>query len=190
MGGARLPLDRNTPVEILRQPSTSKFFFPKLIEEIKEEAQKRDLPLRVMFQDEARFGRITDPKKCWAPKGTRPHVPSQIIREYTYLYGAVSPQDGKADFLILPSMNLINMEIFLQEVRQRYPDDYICMFVDGAPGHSLKGLKVPDNMTIESIPAYSPDTNPTENIWDDIREKFFGNVVFNSTGIPADGLTY
>jgi hypothetical protein len=180
MGGARLPLDRNIPVETLRRPSISKFFFPKLIEEIKEEARERGLPLRVMFQDEARFGRITDPKRCWAPKGTRPHVPSQIIREYTHLYGAVSPQDGKADFLILPSMNLINMEIFLQEVRQRYPDDYICMFVDGAPGHSLKGLKVPDNMTIESIPAYSPDTNPTENIWDDIREKFFGNVVFNS----------
>ncbi len=133
-----------------------------------------------MFQDEARFGRITDPKRCWAPKGVRPHVPSQIIREYTYLYGAVSPQDGKADFLVLPSMNLLNMEIFLQEVRQRYPDDYICMFVDGAPGHSLKGLKVPDNMTIEKIPAYSPDTNPTENIWDDMREKFFGNVVFDS----------
>lgn len=133
-----------------------------------------------MFQDEARFGRITDPKRCWAPKGVRPHVPSQIIREYTYLYGAVSPQDGKADFLVLPSMNLLNMEIFLQEVRQRYPDDYICMFVDGAPGHSLKGLKVPDNMTIEKIPPYSPDTNPTENIWDDMREKFFGNVVFDS----------
>ena len=41
-----------------------------------------------MFQDEARFGRINDPKRCWSPKRTRPTVGKQIIREYTYAYGA------------------------------------------------------------------------------------------------------
>lgn len=133
-----------------------------------------------MFQDEARFGRITDPKRCWAPKGVRPIVSSQIVREYTYLYGAVSPQDGRSDFLILPAMNLEAMEIFLREIRQRYPGEYICLFFDGAPGHSLKGLKVPENMVIEKIPPYSPETNPTENIWDDMKEKSFGNILFDS----------
>ena len=54
-----------------------------------------------MFQDEARFGRINDPKRCWSPKRTRPTVGKQIIREYTYAYGAVSPRDGAADFLIV-----------------------------------------------------------------------------------------
>ena len=133
-----------------------------------------------MFQDEARFGRITDPRRCWAPKGVRPIVSSQLVREYTYLYGAVSPQDGRSDFLILPSMNLANMELFLEELRQRYPNEYICIFFDGAPGHSLQGLKVPENMIVEKLPAYSPETNPTENIWDDMREKFFGNLLFHS----------
>ena len=37
-----------------------------------------------MFQDEARFGRINDPKRCWSPKRTRPTVGKQIIREYTF----------------------------------------------------------------------------------------------------------
>ena len=32
---------------------------------------------------EARFGRISDPRCCWAPKGTRPAVPLQLVREYT-----------------------------------------------------------------------------------------------------------
>lgn len=102
------------------------------MEEVKKEADKLELPLRVMFQDEARFGIITDPRRCWAPQGIRPIVSSQIVREYTYLYGAVSPQDGKSDFLILPSMNLANMEIFLNEIRQRYPGEYICLFFDEA----------------------------------------------------------
>lgn len=115
-------------------------------------------------------------------------MPSQMVREYTYLFGAVSPKDGKSDFLILPGLNQANMSIFLEEVSKRYPNEYICMFMDGASAHSLKGLKVPDNMTIEKIPPYSPDVNPSENIWDEIREKFFGNIVFDSMGAVEDRL--
>ena len=44
-----------------------------------------------MFQDEAGFGRINKPKRCWCAKGHRPTVPCHHIREYRYLYGAVSP---------------------------------------------------------------------------------------------------
>ena len=64
------------------------------------EANRLNLTLRVMFQDEARFGRINDPKRCWCRKGFRPTVGKQIVREYTYAYGAFSPKDGIADFLI------------------------------------------------------------------------------------------
>ena len=69
-----------------------------------------------MFQDEARFGRINDPKRCWSPKRTRPTVGKQIIREYTYAYGAVSPRDGAADFLILPVMTAVAMKGRVQSV--------------------------------------------------------------------------
>src|SRR5204862_1432409 len=48
--------------------------------------------LRIMFADEVRFGRINRPRPCWAPIGIRPKVASQLIREYIYLYGAVSPK--------------------------------------------------------------------------------------------------
>jgi hypothetical protein len=47
-----------------------------------------------MFVDEARFGRMNRIRPCWAPIGTRPEVAAQLIREYIYLYGAVSPEDG------------------------------------------------------------------------------------------------
>ena len=57
-----------------------------------------------MFQDEARFGRINDPKRCWSQAKTRPTVGRPIIRDYTDAYGAASPRDGAADFLILPVM--------------------------------------------------------------------------------------
>ena len=61
-----------------------------------------DKPLRVMFQDEARLGRISDPRACWAPSGIRPEVGTQIVREYVYIFAAVSPKDGIHDSLVLP----------------------------------------------------------------------------------------
>ena len=63
-------------------------------------AARRGRRLQIMFADEARFGRINRP--CWAPTGTRPAVASQLIREYIYLYGAVSPRDGTCVYLIMP----------------------------------------------------------------------------------------
>ena len=96
-----------------------------------------------MFQDEARFGRINDPKRCWSPKRTRPTVGKQIIREYTYAYGAVSPRDGAADFLILPVMTAVAMKVFLDELARRHDGQYILMIYDGAPCHSPGALNIP-----------------------------------------------
>lgn len=143
-------------------------------------AKSKGLPLRVMFQDEARFGRINDPKRCWAPKGTRPEVPSQMVREYTYLYGAFSPQDGISDFLILPSMDAACMNVFLKEVSRQHNDEFVLMIWDGAPCHSDGVLEMPENIMTETLPPYCPQINPSENMWDEIREKFFPNLVFDS----------
>ena len=66
-------------------------------------AARRGCSLRIMFADEARFGRMNRPRPCWAPIGTRPQVASQLVREYVYLYGAVSPKDGTCVYLIMPA---------------------------------------------------------------------------------------
>lgn len=133
-----------------------------------------------MFEDEARFGRITELKRCWAAPGVRPRVGRQRVREYTYAYAAVSPVDGAADFLILPIMTGEAMNVFLSEVAQRHRREYIFMLYDGAGSHSQQSLTIPNNMMIETLPPYCPELNPTEHIWDEMREKFFPNLVFDS----------
>jgi hypothetical protein len=40
--------------------------------------------LRLMFEDEARFGRISAPRRAGAPPGVRPRVAARIVREYGY----------------------------------------------------------------------------------------------------------
>lgn len=163
-----------------------KIEFPLIINRAKEEAKREQMPLRIMFQDEARFGRINEIRKCWSPKGVRPEVIKQIVREYTYAYAAVSPLDGISDFLILPYMRGVEMEMFLREVSERHSEELILMFMDGASSH--KGLEIPENIIVEHIPAYCPQLNPVENMWDEMREKYFGNLAFDSMEAVEDRL--
>jgi putative transposase len=58
---------------------------------------KPGLELLLMFEDEARFGRMSRPITCWAPLGTRPEVKTQRVREYDYAFGAVAPLTGQMD---------------------------------------------------------------------------------------------
>ena len=69
------------------------------LEEIK--LVKANKPVRIMFQDEAGFGRINTPKYCWTD-GNRPSVPCHHIREYRYVFGAVDPCTGDDYFLVTP----------------------------------------------------------------------------------------
>ena len=78
-----------------------------------------------MFQDEARFGRISDCCYCWCKKPLRPVVKAMLSHQYIYAYAAVSPQDGKLDCLVLPEVNGQWMQAFLTEVASRYPQDNI-----------------------------------------------------------------
>lgn len=130
-------------------------------------------PLRVMFADEARFGRMNRPQACWAPAGVRPEVASQLIREYIYLYGAVCPTDGTCAFLILPASDTECFQIFLNVLAKKFSRCHILLVVDGAGNHGSGDLVIPGNVTLASLPAYSPELNPQEHIWDEIREKIF-----------------
>jgi len=141
-----------------------------------------------MFMDEARFGRISDTRYCWCPKPFRPVCYSMVSHEYTYAYATVSVMDGKVDSLILPHVNGDCMQIFLDEISVRYPDNRMIMVLDGAGWHRNESLIIPDNIQLLKLPPYSPELNPVEHLWDDLREKSFHNVVFNSIDALEDHL--
>jgi transposase len=124
-----------------------------------------------MFADEARFGRMNRIRPCWAPLGTRPAVAAQLIREYIYLYGAVSPKDGTYVYLIMPTSNTASFQAFLHVLARRFSRQDILLVVDGAPNHRCGALVVPRNIRLLYLPPYSPELNPKENLWDEIREK-------------------
>ena len=134
-------------------------------------------PLRLLFQDEGRFGRISDGRSCWAPLPLRPSVGSQVVREYVYAYVAVCPQDGQMTSMILPWVDAKLMSIFLAHSSAQFPDEHCVMLLDGAGWHKANDLVVPANMTLVSLPPYSPELNPAEHVWEYIRENDIRNQV-------------
>jgi transposase len=109
-----------------------------------------------------------------------------VTQEYTYAYAAVDVLTGQMDSLILPYVNGDCMQLFIDEVASRNPDDHIVMVLDGAGWH--KGIKQPPNMRLVKLPPYSPELNPVEHVWDEVREKYFANRVFESLQALEDHL--
>ena len=90
--------------------------------------------------------------------------------------------------LVLPQTNALCMGIFLAEVSKRFPDEQILMILDKAAWHTAKTLEIPDNMELFPLLPHSPELNPVENIWDEVREKGFKNEVFSSLKLVEDRL--
>lgn len=141
-----------------------------------------------MFQDEAGFGRINKPKYCWCGDGIRPEVPCHHIREYRYAYGAVEPLTGDSFFLVMPYCNTACMNVFLGELSKQYADDDIVLVCDGAPWHKSSAMVTPENITIVNIPPYTPEMNPIEQIWRELRTQGFKNEVFQTLEKVVDRL--
>jgi transposase len=137
-------------------------------------------PVLILAQDEGCFGRISEVKRAWAPPGMRPSVPVQVVREYVYVYAAVAPAQGQMISLILPETSTAMMNLFLEQVSQTFPRHFIIMQVDQAGWHRSQELVVPANIRLISQPAYSPEVNPVEHVWDELREKYFHNRIFPS----------
>jgi len=138
--------------------------------------------------DEARFGRMNRPVRCWAPPGVRPVVDCQTVREYTYAYGALCPRDGTLDSLIMPTMHSECFELFAAEVSKRHPEELVVMVCDGAGSHTATELALPGNVRILTLPPYSPELNPTEQLWDLIRERRFSNKAYDTLEEVEDDL--
>ena len=74
------------------------------------------------------------------------------------------------------------MNLHLAEIsRIVAPDSHAVVLLDGAGWHQTGGkLQVPNNISLLKLPAYSPELNPAENIWQFLRQNHLSNRVFDS----------
>ncbi len=87
---------------------------------------------------------------------------------------------GKITSLILPYANTEMMNLFLQEVAQDFKDFFVIMLVDQAGWHKSKKLIIPANVRLIPQPPHSPELNPVEHLWEDLRENAMPNAAYKS----------
>src|SRR5262249_28722795 len=102
-------------------------------------------PLLPRAQDEGRFGRIREPRRAGGPPGGRPRTPRKIVREYSAVYAAVAPAQGKLTALQLPYANTAMMQLFLNHVGQECAEYFSVRQVDRAGWHVSHQVRVPEN---------------------------------------------
>lgn len=80
------------------------------------------------------------------------------------------------------------MNLFLLQLSEAYPHDSILLVADGVAWHKSKGLKIPNNIEIFPLPPYTPEMNPIEQIWKEIRKCGFKNEIFKTLDKVVDML--
>lgn len=138
-----------------------------------------DRRLRIFFEDECRFGQQGTTTNVWARRGSRPTVVRQTEYEYLWVLGAVCPETGKAEGLLSPRLNTEVINVFLEQFSATLAsDEQAVMIWDGAGFHTSKSLRIPQNVTLLQLPAYSPELNPIENLWHYLKSHFWSNRAY------------
>ncbi len=100
----------------------------------------------------------------------------------TYIFGAICPERGVGAAMIMPYANAEAMNAHLKEISAEVaPGARAVLVCDGAGWHQRgEKLIVPRNITLLSLPAYSPELNPMEKVWDYLRQNKLCALVWNT----------
>lgn len=132
---------------------------------------------------------MDNPAYCWAPRKLRPGVMSQRVRQSTYVYGCVSPQDGDLFSMILPYADTERMEYFMEEFSKHLQGQPTLLIMDGAAWHKADCITQKyKNIIVVHQPPYSPELNPVENFWKHLRQNYLKNHYWQSMDELEDAL--
>ena len=122
-------------------------------------------------QDESRFGLFTRNGKSLTAKGVKPICNYQNIFKSTYIFGAFSPYNGDNLMMELPNCNGDNFQIFLNELSNKKPEVFKVVILDNGAFYKGKALIIPENIALLFLPPYSPELNPAELVWLNMKRK-------------------
>jgi hypothetical protein len=108
-------------------------------------------------------------------------VPQDLRTESAYLFGAICPERGTGAAVVMPRADTEVMQVHLGEIaRAIAPGAHAVVLLDQAGWHTTANLRLPENITLLSLPPRSPELNPTENLWQFLRQTFLSNRVFET----------
>ena len=79
-----------------------------------------------------------------------------------------------------PNVDTATFNAFLKILREELkPEEHAVLIMDQAGWHKSKTLELPENITILLLPSYSPELNPTENLWHYLRSHYLSNRAYD-----------
>jgi len=129
----------------------------------------------ILFGDEASFPQWGTLTYTWAKRGQQPTIKTSGIRKGYKVFGLIDYFTGR--FFYSAQEERLTSETyaaFLQSVLDR-TDQHLIIVQDGARYHTSKAMqaffeKNNQHLTVFSLPSYSPDYNPIEKLWKEIKK--------------------
>jgi len=128
-------------------------------------------PIKVFAQDETRLGLLPVVRRRITACGVQPVATVTHQFDNFYLYGAVAPTSGASFFLELPYLNSRAFQVWLDGFAATFPESLNLLVLDNGAGHKAKALRWPSNVVAVFLPPYSPELNPMERLWRDLKDK-------------------
>jgi transposase len=127
--------------------------------------------VKVFAQDETRLGLLPVVRRRITARGVQPVATVTYQFDNFYLYGAVEPTTGASFFLELPYLNSRAFQRWLDDFAATFPDSLNMLVLDNGAGHKAKAIRWPANVVPVFLPPYSPELNPIERLWRDLKDK-------------------
>jgi len=163
---------------------------PDLQKKFREELRNRmdnEPQTRFFFTDEAIFQSAATVTSAWSPRGERPVIETNLSHEKIIEMGAAEPLTGDNFHLFVPFTAKESFTVFVKEFAKSFPDDKIVLIHDGASWHNIQSPV--KNIELVKLPAYSPELNPIERLWQWIRNNFTHNIFFETINELEQTLT-
>jgi transposase len=155
--------------------------FPKI------RAQAKREKATIFFGDEAGVRSDHHAGTTWAPKGKTPVVSSTGARFGLNLISAVSAQ-GEFRFMI--TNGRVGARVFIDFIKRltHNTDRSIFLIVDGHPAHKAVAVRkfvdsLKGKFRLFFLPAYSPELNPDERVWNDLKNNAIGRKMITTPEI-------
>ncbi len=142
---------------------------------------------RIIFVDEAHFRADVELRAKWVLRGQPALADSsspKLSEKATY-YSGVCLETGEVEFMVVSETCTAETSVaFLQQLRAKYNGPLIVIW-DRGPAHRGPAIRsylaTPGlNLRLLALPAYSPDFNPDEAIWDWARAEVTANTCFGT----------
>ena len=162
---------------------------PHLIKEFRNSLDKNKYDcINIYFQDESRFGLMTKQKRVLVSKGIKPIGKYQHSYKWLWLWGCFSPVTGDAFYWETSHVGNDIFEGFLNDFSRTNPRELKLLIIDNAGFHACQNITIPENIKLIRIPAYAPELNPAEKVWQWMKGKV-AMKFFKSTKMLQNKIT-